>query len=30
MGPTLPDNLPMKDVEMTKELINKIMKKYID
>jgi hypothetical protein len=29
-GPAIPDKLPMSDLDSTKELMNKIMKKYID
>ena len=29
-GPALPDKLPMIELDSTKELMNKIMKKYIE
>ena len=29
-GPALPENVNMKELDHTKELMNKIMKKYVD
>ena len=29
-GPALPNGIPMSDLDQTKELMNKIMKKYIE